>query len=100
MGLTTKNEQTKAQLVVRGFEEKFLGQSDSPTVGRETMRTCLSFASINNRIVKITDIKYAFYRVKISEGRVHKAEKNMKLLTELSRRYDMDCTDSRKAMQF
>jgi len=100
MGLTTKNEQTKAQLVDRGFEERFLRQSDSPTVGIETMRTCLSFASINNRIFKITDIKYAFYRVKISEGWYIKPKRNMKLLTELSRSYAMDCTDSRKAKQF
>ena len=58
--ITTKNGQTKARLVVRGFEEEFLMQSDSPTVGKGTMRIFLTLASIHNWTVKTTDIKSAF----------------------------------------
>ncbi|XP_053390667.1 uncharacterized protein LOC128553511 [Mercenaria mercenaria] len=58
--ITSKNEQTKARLVVRGFEEDFSMQSDSPTVGKGTMRMFLANTSINNWIVKTTDIKSAF----------------------------------------
>jgi hypothetical protein len=35
-------------------------KSDSPTVGKGTMRMFFAFASINNWIVKTTDIKSAF----------------------------------------
>ena len=58
--ITTKDEKTKARLVVRGYEEEFLMQCDSPTVGKGAMRTFLALASMNNWIVKTTDIKSAF----------------------------------------
>ena len=39
--ITNKEGQTKARLVVRGFEEEFKMPRDSPTVGKGTMRIFL-----------------------------------------------------------
>ena len=58
--ITSKEGQTKARLVVRGFEEDFIMPRDSPTVGKGTMRVFLALTSINNWTVKTTDIKSAF----------------------------------------
>ena len=58
--VTNKDEQTKARLVVRGFEEEFTMPRDSPTVDKGTMRIFLTISSINNWTVKTTDIKSAF----------------------------------------
>lgn len=58
--ITNKDGQTKARLVVRGFEEEFIMPRDSPTVGKGTMRIFLAIASIENWTVKTTDIKSAF----------------------------------------
>ena len=63
--ITDKGGQTKARLVVRGFEEKDLEiPKDSPTVGKEAMRMFISIAARENWTVKTTDIKSAFYRGK------------------------------------
>ena len=62
--ITEKNGQPKARLVVRGFEEEYDMPRDSPTVGKGTMRTVLTFASTNNWKVKTTDIKSAFLQGK------------------------------------
>ena len=58
--IANKDEQTKARLVVRGFEEEFTMPSDSPTVDKGIMRIFLTISSINNWTVKTTDIKAAF----------------------------------------
>ena len=58
--ITNKDEQTKARLVVRGFEEEFTMLRDSPMVYKGTMRIFLTISSINNWTVKSTDIKSAF----------------------------------------
>ena len=58
--ITNKEGQTKARLVVRGFEEEFKMPRDSPTVGKGTMRIFLAISSINNWTIKTTDIKSAF----------------------------------------
>ena len=58
--ITNKDEQTKARLVVRGFEEEFTMPRDSPTVDKGTMRIFLTISSINNWSAKTTDIKSAF----------------------------------------
>lgn len=63
--ITDKDGQTKARLVVRGFEEKDLEiPKDSPTVGKGAMRLFISIAARENWTVKTTDIKSAFYKVK------------------------------------
>ena len=54
--------QTKARLVVRGFEEEFTMPRDSPTVGKGTMRIFLAIASIQNWTAKTTDIKSAILK--------------------------------------
>ena len=58
--ITNKEGQTKARLVVRGFEEEFMMPRVSPTVEKGTMRIFLAISSINNWTIKTTDIKSAF----------------------------------------
>ncbi|MCG7877701.1 MAG: reverse transcriptase domain-containing protein, partial [Candidatus Thiodiazotropha endolucinida] len=58
--ITTKEGQTKARLVVRGFEEEFTMPRDSPTIGKGTMRIFLAISSMKNWTPKTTDIKSAF----------------------------------------
>ena len=63
--VTNKDGNTKARLVVRGFEEKDLEiPRDSPTVGKGAMRLFLSIAAIEEWIVKTTDIRSAFLQGK------------------------------------
>ena len=63
--VTNKDGNTKARLVVRGFEEKDLEiPRDSPTVGKGAMRLLLSIAAIEGWTVKTTDIKSAFLQGK------------------------------------
>ena len=63
--ITTKDRNTKARLVVRGFEEKDLAiPRDSPTVGKGAMRLFLLVAALQKWTVKTTDIKSAFYQEK------------------------------------
>jgi hypothetical protein len=42
-----KNGQTKARFVVRVFEVEYVMQSDSPTVGKGTLRTFLTLSAVN-----------------------------------------------------
>ena len=63
--ITNKDGNTKARLVVRGFEENDLEiPRDSPTVGKGAMRLFLSNAAIEGWTVKTTDIKSAFLQGK------------------------------------
>ena len=63
--ITTKDRNSKAKLVVRGFEEKDLEiPRDSPTVGKGAMRLFLSVAALQKWTVKTTDIKSAFLQGK------------------------------------
>ena len=66
--LTCKDGKHKARLVVRGFEEKDLDiPVDSPTVGKGAMRLFISLPSLENWILKTTDIKSAFLQGKALE---------------------------------
>ena len=63
--ITTKDRNTKARLVVRGFEEKDIEiPRDSPTVGKGAMGLFLSVAALQKWTVKTTDMKSAFYKEK------------------------------------
>ena len=63
--VTNKDGNTKARLVVRGFEEKDLEiPRDSPTVGKGAMRLFLSTAAIEEWTVKTTDVRSAFLQGK------------------------------------
>ena len=63
--ITNKDGNTKARLVVRGFEEQDLEiPKDSPTVGKGAMRMFLSIAALEQWTVKTTDIKSAFLQGK------------------------------------
>ena len=63
--ITTKDRNTKARLVVRGFEEKDLDiPRDSPTVGKGAIRLFLSVAALQKWTVKTTGIKSAFLQGK------------------------------------
>ena len=60
--ITTKDRNTKARLVVRGFKEKDLEiPRDSPTVGKGAMRLFFLVAALQKWIVKTTDIKSVFF---------------------------------------
>ena len=63
--ITTKDRNTKARIVVRGFEEKDLEiPRYSPTVGKGAMRLFISVAALQKWTVKTTDIKSAFLQGK------------------------------------
>lgn len=62
--LQTKDNQIKARLLVRGFEEEFTMQRDSATVGKRIIKIFLSTVTASmNRIVKT--IKSALFQGKI-----------------------------------
>ena len=58
--MTKKGDQVRARLVARGYEEDTYTQSDSPTVSKAAMRTCLTIASAKNWSICSTDIRSAF----------------------------------------
>ncbi|CAC5415686.1 unnamed protein product [Mytilus coruscus] len=62
--ITTKNNQRKARFV-RGFEEEFTMQRDSPTVGKGIIKIFLSITASMKWIFKTRDIKSAFLQGKI-----------------------------------
>jgi len=62
--VTEKDGQVRARLVVRGFEEEYELQRDSPTVGKGAMKVFLGIASSKEWVVKTTDIKSAFLQGK------------------------------------
>ena len=70
--ITNKDEQTKARLVVRGFEEEFTMPRESPTVDKGTMRIFLTISSINNWTVKTTEHKICIFAGQRNQtGRIH-----------------------------
>ena len=70
--ITTKDGNTKARLVVRGFEEQDMEiPKDSPTVGKGAMRMFLSIAALEQWTVKTTDIKSAFLQGKTLDRDVY-----------------------------
>ena len=52
--------QVKARLVVRGFEEEVYPQSDSPTASKESFKTFLAIAANQEFSIKNMDVKSAF----------------------------------------
>ena len=50
----------KARLVVRGFEETSNIPSDSPTISKDSLRTCFAIASTKQWPIEMIDIKSAF----------------------------------------
>ena len=59
--ITTKGQdQYKARLVVRGFEEEESCQADSPTGEKTSMRILLTIVVANNWLIESIDIKGAF----------------------------------------
>ena len=62
--ITEKENQVKARLVARGFEENFYVQRDSPTVGKGALKVFLFIAAGEEWTVKTTDIKSAFLQGK------------------------------------
>ena len=69
--ITKKEAKTKARLVVICFEEEFIMQRDSPTVGKGTMRIFLAIVACKNWTVKTTDIRSAFLQGKELRRDVH-----------------------------
>ena len=58
--VTEKKTGYKARLVVRGFEEIDVGQADSPTGDKATLRMVLSLAASENWKLQSIDIKSAY----------------------------------------
>ena len=58
--VTKKELETKARLVIRGFEEDLLQPTDSPTAAKDTIRVFLSVCASIGWSVKSIDIKSAF----------------------------------------
>ena len=58
--MTKKNNEFRARLVARGYEEQDSIQSDSPTVSKQSIRICLIIAASKQWSVETTDIKRAF----------------------------------------
>lgn len=58
--MTTKEGKPRARLVARGFEDDSVVQSDSPTVGKSSMRLFLVLAASQGWTVSTTDIASAF----------------------------------------
>ena len=59
-----KDKIIKARLVARGFQEKGVIQSDSPTCNKDSLRMFLVLAASNNWDMECTDIKSAFLQGK------------------------------------
>jgi hypothetical protein len=68
--LWNKGSEVRARLVARGFEEKEYVRSDSPTVGKSSMRVLLALAANFGWKVRTTDIKSAFLQGKILDREV------------------------------
>jgi hypothetical protein len=62
--MTLKDGLPRARLVARGFEEREFIQSDSPTVGKASIRMFLSVAASKHWTVQSTDVKSAFLQGK------------------------------------
>lgn len=62
--ITSKEEQVRARLVARGFEEEFDIPRDSPTVGKGGLKIFLTITASKFWDVKTTDIKSAFLQGK------------------------------------
>ena len=62
--INNKDGVTKARLDVHGFEEEYLIQKDSPTVGKGALRVFLSTAWRQNWTVKTNDIISALFQGK------------------------------------
>jgi hypothetical protein len=58
--VSQKGDKVKARLVARGFEEHFVDQADSPTIGKSAVRLFLTIVASKDWTVKTTDIKSAF----------------------------------------
>jgi hypothetical protein len=63
--LWNKGDEVRARLVARGFEEKDYVRSDSPTVGKSSMRVFLALSASLKWKIKTTDIKSAFLQGKL-----------------------------------
>ena len=59
-----KEDEVRARLVARGFEERMDVQCDSPTIGKSSIRVFLAVAASNGWKIKTTDIKSAFLQGK------------------------------------
>ena len=63
--ITIKDGNTKARIVVTGFEEQTLEfPKDGPTVGKGTMRLFLSTADLEQWTVKLQTLGLPFYKAK------------------------------------
>ena len=54
------DEECRARLVARGYEEEYEVQSDSPTVDKASIRLIMMLCATNKWTVKTSDVKSAF----------------------------------------
>ena len=68
--LWKKEEETRARLVARGFEEDTEVPSDSPTVDKANLRVILTVAASEGWIIETSDVKSAFLQGKMLDRKV------------------------------
>ena len=68
--LWKKEEETRARLVARGFEEESDVPSDSPTVDKANLRVILAVAAAEGWTIETSDVKSAFLQGKMLDRKV------------------------------
>ena len=68
--LWKKEEETRARLVARGFEEESEVPSDSPTVDKANLRVILAVAAAEGWIIETSDLKSAFLQGRTLDRKV------------------------------
>ena len=58
--ITHKQDQIKARLVARGYQESVKPKADAPTASREALRVCLSLTANEKFDRKVLDVTSAF----------------------------------------
>ena len=68
--LWKKEEETRARLVARGFEEESEVPSDSPTVDKANLRVILAVAAAEGWMIETSDVKSAFLQGRTLDRKV------------------------------
>ena len=107
--MAMKGDKVKARIVVRGFEENFLLQKDSPTVTKCGINILLMIAASKHWIVKSIDIKSAFLQsndlerevlvkppkeANVEHGKIWRLKKPLYGLDDASRQFYLSVKDT------
>ena len=107
--MAMKGDKIKARIVVRGFEENFLLQKDSPTVTKCGINILLMIAASKHWIIKSIDIKSAFLQsndlerevlvkppkeANVEHGKIWRLKKPLYGLDDASRQFYLSVKDT------